>query len=138
MLLAPERVIRLKSGSGNPQPFSALVSGRVMEDQVRNFLEDNGAEFVGFTAAEPFSDWNISFRQRLRDGTLPAHYEKRLNCDPRDILPAAETLIVFGVRYDGLAAWGDAKAVPLLKGLANFRYPEVVEAARWSLAKLSS
>ena len=103
MLLTPEWVIRLKSGSGNPQPFSALVSGRVMEDKVRNFLEGHGAKFVGFTAAEPFSDWNISFRQRLREGTLPAHYEKSLNHDPRDFLQAARTLIVFGVRCEGLA-----------------------------------
>jgi hypothetical protein len=34
--------------------------------------------------------------------------------------------------------WGDVRAVPLLKGLADSRYPEVVEAAHWSLAKLGS
>jgi epoxyqueuosine reductase len=74
-----------------------------MNYRIRKFLSDNGAEFTGFASAEPFSDWDVAFQRRLSDGTLPAHYRKRLKNDPREFLPAAGSLIVFGVRYEGLA-----------------------------------
>jgi epoxyqueuosine reductase len=74
-----------------------------MDSNLRDFLACNGADYVGFTSAEPFSEWNDAFQRRLREGTLPAHYRKRLKDDPREFLATARTLIVFGVRYPGLA-----------------------------------
>jgi epoxyqueuosine reductase len=104
-----------------------------MEDLIRKFLSENGADFVGFASAEQFSNWDVAFRGRLSDGILPEHYRKRLKHDPRESLPTAGSLVVFGVRYDGLAdvtdpgrgliagiAWARKKERTLCNSLARF------------------
>jgi epoxyqueuosine reductase len=78
-----------------------------IESRIRGFLSASGVNLVGFTSAEPFSDWDVAFRARLDDGRLPSHYSTRLSSDPRGFVPEARSIIVFGVSYDGLAEVSD-------------------------------
>lgn len=73
------------------------------EERVRKFLADNGADIVGFTPAGWYGDWDEVFRARLCDAKMPSHYAGTLSADPFQLLPGAKSIVVFGMKYEGLS-----------------------------------
>ncbi len=72
-------------------------------EEIRSFLEENGAAVVGFASAEPFGEWQAAFERALESGLMPGMYAGRLRGDPGSFLPGARSLVVFGVPFPGLA-----------------------------------
>lgn len=117
----------------SPSPDYGRIKIMNIESRIRGFLSDCGVDLVGFTSAEPFSDWDVAYRARLDNGRLPSHYSTRLSRDPRGFVPEARSIVVFGFPCDGLAevsdpgrasiagiAWARRKERSLSSSLARF------------------
>lgn len=74
-----------------------------MRSSIVEFLGRNGADIVGFAPAEDFKEWLDHFNRRINGGLFPSDYPDRLSSDPRELLPGARSLIVFGFKYHGLS-----------------------------------
>ncbi len=84
-------------------------------ERLKTLARENGADLIAITHAEPFHAWEASRREAREAGVLPEACIAKMHSDPAAFLPGAKSLIVFGVKYEGLAD-PDDKTSPRLGG----------------------
>jgi epoxyqueuosine reductase len=80
-----------------------MEAGEGMRSSITAFLAQRGVDIVGFAAADELDEWQGHFSRRIDNGLFPRDYPDRLCSDPRQLLPEARSVIVFGVKYHGLS-----------------------------------
>ncbi len=86
-------------------------------ERLKNVARESGADLVAITHAEPFAAWEECRREAVRTGVLPEACVARMSSDPATFLPGAQSLIVFGVKYEGLADPDDKTSLRLGGGI---------------------
>ncbi len=74
-----------------------------LEAEIKSAALRNGACMVAITTAAPFDGWQRDMRDAVSAGLLPDACIGKVRSDPSAFLAGAKSIIVFGVKYEGLA-----------------------------------